>query len=65
MTTFIREPWKRLDISKASWYRRQKTDPTFPRLYKILGDDCRAVGADEAELEAFMRARIASRGKAA
>jgi predicted DNA-binding transcriptional regulator AlpA len=57
MKKFVRSPWDLLGISKASYYRRLKVDPTLPRPVKILGSDCRAVGVDEAELEAFMVAR--------
>jgi predicted DNA-binding transcriptional regulator AlpA len=57
MKRFVRSPWERLDISKPTYYRRLKVDSTLPRLYKILGPDCRAVGADEDELEAYMAAR--------
>jgi predicted DNA-binding transcriptional regulator AlpA len=59
LTTFIRRPWERLGISKASYYRRLKVDPTLPRLVKILGPDGRAVGADEEALQSYMTSRLA------
>jgi predicted DNA-binding transcriptional regulator AlpA len=61
MTTFVRRPWERLGISKASYYRRLKVDPSLPKLIKIFGPDGRAVGADDDELDAYQRARKAER----
>jgi predicted DNA-binding transcriptional regulator AlpA len=62
MTTirrFVRSPWLLYGVSKATWYRWQEADPTFPRLRKLV-EGGRAVGAFEDEIQAHMSARKAA-----
>ena len=56
---FVRSPWQRLGISKATYYRwLEKKDSKLPRLVKIFANG-RAVACDEAALEAYMAERTA------
>jgi predicted DNA-binding transcriptional regulator AlpA len=51
----FREGLKRLgDIHPATAYRRQKTDPNFPRIVKPLGTGSKPSAFIEAELNAFL-----------
>jgi len=45
--------WKRAGFSPATFWRRAKSDPKFPRLFR-LGHGSRAVGMYEDEFEAWL-----------
>jgi len=66
MQRFIRFPeaLKLLGIGRSTAYRKIKSDPTFPKPVKILGEGTKPSAFIEAEIAAYQAARIAERDEA-
>jgi len=50
-----------LGVSRSEGYRRQKTDPTFPKIIKPLGKGSKPSALDSDDIEAYQAARIRER----
>ena len=50
-----------LGVSRSEGYRRQKTDPTFPKIVKPLGKGTKPSALDCDEIAEYQAARIAER----
>ena len=63
MKRFVRfnEGLKLLAISRSEAYRRQKSDPNFPKLVKPLGEGTKPSAFVDEEIAAYQAARIAER----
>jgi predicted DNA-binding transcriptional regulator AlpA len=57
----LNEGWKRLGVSRSEGYRRQKTDPEFPKIVKPLGEGTKPSALVDEEIAAYQAARIAER----
>jgi predicted DNA-binding transcriptional regulator AlpA len=53
-----------LGVSRSEYYRRQKSDPGFPKIIKGLGKGTKASHLDSDEIEVYQAARIAERDEA-
>jgi predicted DNA-binding transcriptional regulator AlpA len=60
---FVRfnEGLKLIGVSRSEAYRRQKTDPDFPKIVKPLGEGTKPSAFVDEEIAAYQAARIAER----
>jgi len=54
-----------LGVSRSEAYRRQKSDPAFPKILKPCGKGTKPSALDSDEIERYQRARLAERDEAA
>ena len=59
------EGLKLLGVSRSEAYRRQKSDPAFPKILKPCGKGTKPSALDSDEIERYQRARLAERDEAA
>ena len=62
---FVRlaEGLKMMGISRSEAYRRQKSDPNFPKVVKPLGNGSKPSAFVDTEIVKYQAARIAERDK--
>jgi predicted DNA-binding transcriptional regulator AlpA len=54
-----------LGVSRSEGYRRQKSDPKFPKIVKPLGPGTKRSALVDSEITAYQAARIAERDEVA
>ena len=54
-----------LAVSRSEAYRRQKSDPQFPKIVKPLGPGTKRSALVDSEIEAYQKARLAERDNTA
>lgn len=59
------EALKLLCVTRSEAYRRQKSDPAFPKILKPCGKGTKPSALDSDEIEAYQAARLRERDEAA
>ena len=57
----VNEGFKLLGVSRSEGYRRQKSDPDFPKIVKPLGKGTKPSALDDDEIAEYQAARIRER----
>jgi hypothetical protein len=60
----LNEGFRALRVSRSEGYRRQKTDPTFPKILKPLGPRTKPSALDSDEIAEYQAARLRERDEA-